>query len=63
MGYHERSIAMSDDKQQPNGEGKSQPSESPLADNTMAGMAQVGNLKVPRPSKVSDRSVPDDIDE
>jgi hypothetical protein len=27
---------MSDDKQQPNGEGKSQPSESPLADNTMA---------------------------
>jgi hypothetical protein len=54
---------MSDDKQQPDAEGKSQPSESPLADNTMAGMAQVGNLKVPRPSKVSDRSVPDDIDE
>jgi hypothetical protein len=27
------------------------------------GMAQVGNRKVPRPRKVSDRSVPDDIEE
>jgi hypothetical protein len=27
------------------------------------GMAQVGNRKVPRPDKVSDRSVPDDIEE
>jgi len=26
-------------------------------------MAQVGNRKVPRPGKVSDRSVPDDIEE
>lgn len=28
-----------------------------------AGMAQVGKRKVPRPRKVSGRSVPDDIDE
>ncbi len=27
------------------------------------GMAQVGNQKVPRPEKVSDRSPPDDVDE
>jgi hypothetical protein len=27
------------------------------------GVAQVGNQNVPRPDKVSDRSVPDDIDE
>ena len=27
------------------------------------GMAQVGNQKVPRPEKVSDRNPPDDVDE
>jgi hypothetical protein len=29
----------------------------------VVGTAQVGNRKVPRPEKVSDRSPPDDIDE
>ncbi len=54
---------MSDDKQQPQSEAKPQPSETPALDGNTAGMAQVGNQKVPRPNKVSDRSVPDDIDE
>jgi hypothetical protein len=53
---------MIDDKQQP----QSQP-EPKLQDTepgkASPGMAQVGNQKVPRPDKVSDRSVPDDIDE
>ncbi len=54
---------MSDGKQQPTSDAKPQPSESPPPDSNTAGMAQVGNQKVPRPNKVSDRSVPDDIDE
>ena len=38
--------------------------DAPQAETEQAsGMAQVGNRKVPRPSKVGDRSVPDDIDE
>ena len=54
---------MTQDKQQ---QPQSQP--EPKSDDTEAGkaapgMAQVGNQKVPRPDKVSDRSVPDDIDE
>ena len=54
---------MSDDKQQPQSEAKPRSSETPAPDSNTAGMAQVGNQKVPRPNKVSDRSVPDDIDE
>jgi Protein of unknown function (DUF2934) len=38
-------------------------SDDPGPGKASAGMAQVGNRKVPRPRKVSDRSVPDDIDE
>jgi hypothetical protein len=37
--------------------------ESPASGMASPGMAQVGNQKVPRPDKVSDRSVPDDVDE
>ncbi len=54
---------MSDEKQQPPSDARPQPSETPVPDSTTAGVAQVGNQKVPRPNKVSDRSVPDDIDE
>ena len=53
---------MTNDKQQT----QSQPepkSEDAAPGKTSPGMAQVGNQKVPRPDKVSDRSVPDDIDE
>ncbi|MXQ14807.1 DUF2934 domain-containing protein [Microvirga makkahensis] len=48
-------------------EAQHEPSEpksgDPGAGEASPGMAQVGNRKVPRPKKVSDRSVPDDIDE
>ena len=54
---------MSDDKQQPQSEVKPQSSETPPTDSNTAGMEQVGNQKVPRRNKVSDRSVPDDLDE
>jgi len=37
--------------------------EDPIPGKASPGVAQVGNQKVPRPDKVSDRSVPDDIDE
>ena len=54
---------MSDEKQESQSETKPQPSDTPAPDSNTAGMAQVGNQKVPRPNKVSDRSVLDDIDE
>ena len=38
-------------------------SEDPGSGTASPGMAQVGNRKVHRPKKVSDRSVPDDIEE
>ena len=53
---------MTQDKPQP----QSQPepkSEDTGSWKAAPGMAQVGNQKVPRPDKVGDRSVPDDIDE
>jgi hypothetical protein len=53
---------MTQDKPQP----QSQPepkSEDTGSGKAAPGMAQVGNQKVPRPDKVSDRSVSDDIDE
>jgi len=53
---------MTQDKQQP--QPQSEPnSEDGTSGKAVPGMAQVGNRKVPRPDKVSDRSVPDDIDE
>jgi hypothetical protein len=53
---------MTQDKPQP----QSQPepkSEDTWSGKAAPGIAQVGNQKVPRPDKVSDRSVSDDIDE
>jgi Protein of unknown function (DUF2934) len=45
-------------------QGQSGPnSGDPALGTASPGMAQVGNRKVPRPRKVSDRSVPDDIEE
>ncbi|MXQ12323.1 DUF2934 domain-containing protein [Microvirga makkahensis] len=38
-------------------------SEDPESGTASPSMAQVGNRKMPRPKKVSDRSVPDDIEE
>jgi len=44
-------------------EAQHEQSENPGAGEASPGMAQVGTRKVPRPKKVSDRSVPDDINE
>jgi hypothetical protein len=53
---------MTEDKQPP------QSQLEPKSDDTTPakaspGMAQVGTQRVPRPDKVRDRSIPDDIDE
>ena len=53
---------MTQDKQPPQSPPEPE-SEEPMPETASPGMAQVGNQKVPRPNKVSDRSVPDDIDE
>jgi hypothetical protein len=54
---------MSDDKQ-PQDPAKPPPETThQVTEKVSAGTAQVGNQKVPRPDKVSDRSVPDDIEE
>ena len=54
---------MTSDKQPPEPKQSEPQTEKPAPTKAEPGMAQVGNQKVPRPDKVSDRSVPDDIDE
>ena len=49
---------MTNDRQQPKPR-----TEEPTAAEAEPGMAQMGNRKVPRPETISDRSVPDDVDE
>ncbi len=55
--------AMADDKQ-PQDPCESEPETTHrVTEKVSPGTAQVGNQKVPRPDKVSDRSVPDDVEE
>ena len=54
---------MTSDKQPPDLKQAEPQTQKPAPTKAEPGMAQVGNQKVPRPDKVSDRSVPDDIDE
>jgi hypothetical protein len=53
---------MIQDKQQAQSQPE-QKSEDTEPGKATPGMAQVGKQKVPRPDNVSDRSMPDDIDE
>ncbi len=54
---------MADDKQ-PQDPRESEPETTHrVTEKVSPGTAQVGNQKVPRPDKVSDRAVPDDVEE
>jgi hypothetical protein len=52
-----------DSKQEQNRPEPEEAEEERTSGDVLPGVAQVGNKKVPRPDKVSDRSVPDDVDE
>ena len=58
-----RANVMTDDKQARQGPESQTDNTHQVTEKVPPGTAQVGNQTVPRPDKVSDRSVPDDIEE